>query len=160
VGILVWDRWDARNQIEAMHRPFVTYVSISRSGEDVILGVDGSHAATEIYCHPGQDAQIKNYGSGPAIKVRYALTPTNLASTTARPEGTLVALREGIEFPVPIPRGILQGNKWETVITYESLSGRKYQTKMISDNLVLTNISVVHLSPIDKWKTFFYKRSS
>lgn len=155
VLIFVWDRFDARaahdqatkqlsvaqDQVEATHRPFVSYSSVPRDAQDVILGAGGTRAATEIYT-PGAQAQIKNYGAGPAINLHYTLTPTDPESTIARPEGYLVALRHGARFLTPIPRGILQGNDWETVITYESLSGRKYQTKIISNNLVMTKITV------------------
>src|SRR5258708_1744718 len=74
-AIFIWDRFDARNQIEAAHRPFVSYMSTVRDAEDAILGVGGTDAATEIFFR-GLDAQIKNYGSGPAINIRFALTPT------------------------------------------------------------------------------------
>jgi len=155
--IFFWDRFDARDQIETTHRPFVSYMSTVRAAEEAILGVGGTDAATEIYC-PGRQAQIKNYGSGPAINIRYALTPTYLKSTVARPEGFLVALRQGGTFRSPIPCGILQGNEWETVITYDSLTGRKYQTKITSDNLVMTKISVSQprwwsYFGIGKWRT-------
>src|SRR5258708_11182067 len=119
-------------------------MSTVRDAEDSILGVGGTDAGTEIFFR-GLDAQIKNYGSGPAINIRFALTPTQPASTAARPQGFLVALRHGGTFRSPIPRGILQGNEWETVITYESLTGRRYQTKITSDNLVMTQISVTKL---------------
>lgn len=153
VAIFIWDRIDAKDtheqaanqlavfqdQVEAMHRPFVSYLSIALS-EDVILESENK-AMTEIHC-PGGRAQIKNYGSGPAINIRYALTPTNPASSTARPKGYLAALRPEIEFRTLIALDLLQGNEWETVITYESLSGRRYQTKVISNNLVMMQITV------------------
>ena len=155
--IFIWDRKDAgeareestkqlavsRDQVEATHRPFVSYSSVPRAAEDAVIDLDNS-ATTEIYC-PEARAQIKNYGSGPAINVRYALAPTNPASSIARPKGYLAALRQAARFRCPISRGLLQGNEWETVITYESLSGRKYQTKIISDNLVMTKITVTEL---------------
>jgi len=46
----------------------------------------------------------------------------------------------GQKILTPIPRGILQGNEWEIILTYESLTGRKYLTKITANNLVLTNI--------------------
>lgn len=157
VLIFVWDRFDAhdareestkqlsvsRDQVEATHRPFVSYSSIPRPGDQVVADLDND-ATTEIYC-PEMQAQIKNYGSGPAINVRYAATPTNPESSIIRPKGYLAALRQGARFKTPIARGTLQGNEWETVITYESLSGRKYQTKITSDNLIMTKISVTQL---------------
>jgi hypothetical protein len=154
VLIFVWDRFDAydaheqatkqlavfQDQVEAMHRPFVSYLSVGRTTEDAIL----DNALTEIHC-AGRQAQIKNYGSGPAINLRYALTPTNPASSPVRPTGYLAALRPEVEFSTPIELVLLMGNEWETVITYESLSGRKYQTKIISNKLAMTNISVTQV---------------
>jgi len=155
--IFIWDRFDAgaaheqstkqlavfQDQVEATHRPFVSYLSTARDAQEVVRDLD-NNAMTEIHC-PGAQAQIKNYGSGPAINLRYALTPTNPGASIARPKGYLAALRQDVEFLTPIARGLLQGIEWETVITYESLSGRKYQTKIISNNLVLTKITVTQL---------------
>jgi hypothetical protein len=143
VLIFVWDRFDARDALEATHRPFVSYSSILRPAEDVMVDADNKYATTEIYCEDKQ-AQLKNYGSGPAINLHYVLRPTNPASSVSRPEGYMVALRTDFDFVSPVPCDLLKG-EWETVITYESLSGRKYQTKIISNDLVLTNISVTKL---------------
>jgi hypothetical protein len=159
VAIFIWDRIDAasadghatkqlavfQDQVEATHRPFISYLSASRAPEDAVLDIANNYATTEIYC-PAAQAQIKNYGSGPAINIRYALTPTNPEATVSRPVGYLAAVRSDVEFQTPIPRGLLQGYEWETFITYESLSGRKYQTKITSNNLVLTKISVTVVS--------------
>jgi hypothetical protein len=156
--IFIWDRFDAgdaqeqstrqlsvfQDQVEATHRPFVSYFSISRSAKEVAAD-SPDNAMTAIYCEEGGHAQIKNYGSGPAINLRYTLTPTNPASSAIRSKGYLAALRQDIEFVTPIARDLFRGNEWETVITYESLSGRKYQTKIISNDLVLTSISVAQL---------------
>lgn len=157
VLIFVWDRFDAhdthdqstkqlavsRDQVEATLRPFVSYSSVPRDAQEAVVDLDND-AMTEIWC-PEAQAQIKNYGSGPAINVRYSLAPTNPESSIARPKGYLVALRQGARFRCPISRGLLQGNEWETVITYESLSGQKYETKITSDDLVMTKISVSKL---------------
>jgi hypothetical protein len=158
--IFIWDRKDAgeareesarqlavsRDQVEATHRPFVSHSSVPRAAGDAVADSD-NNASTEIYC-PEAQAQIKNYGSGAAINVRYALTPTNPASSIARPKGYLAALRQGARFRCPISRGLLQGNEWETVITFESLSGQKYETRIMSDDLVMTKISVNKLGVV------------
>jgi hypothetical protein len=152
--IFIWDRKDAgeareesakqlsvsRDQVEATVRPFVSYSSVARDAQEAVADLDND-AMTEIWC-PEAQAQIKNYGSGPAINVRYSLVPTNLESSILRPKGYLAALRQGARFKTPIARGTLQANEWETVITYESLSGQKYETKITSDDLVMTKISV------------------
>jgi hypothetical protein len=156
--IFIWDRKDARDareesaeqlkvsrdQVEATHKPFVSYSSLPRLGDDVAADVDNHHAATTIFC-PESLAQIKNYGSGPAINVRYTATPTEPEASILRPKGYLVALRQGAHFKTHIARSNLQNHEWETIITYESLSGQKYQTKIISNELVMTDISVTRL---------------
>jgi hypothetical protein len=142
--IFIWDRFDARDALEATHRPFVSYSSVVRPTKQAMLDSGNNYATTEIYC-PEAQAQIKNYGSGPAINIRYVLRPTKPASSIASPSGYLVFLRPKFDFASTISLELLQSNEWETVITYESLSGRKYQTKVISNNLVLTNIGVTQL---------------
>src|SRR5260370_23104006 len=71
-AIFIWDRFDARDALEATHRPFVSYSSVQRAAKDAMLDSDNNYATTEIYCPEGR-AQIKNYGSGPAINLRYVL---------------------------------------------------------------------------------------
>jgi hypothetical protein len=93
--------------------------------------------AMTVLCAAGQ-AQIENVGFGPAVNVHYSLTPTDLNSTPARPQGYLVGIRPGQHFRTPISEGILVNNEWHCVFTYESLSGRPYRTTVRIHNLVQT----------------------
>jgi hypothetical protein len=160
LAIFIWDRVDgsqehkqtlaqlktsheqvkaSQEQVEAMQKPFVMFSRTARDAQDAVMGAGGIVGAMIIQC-PGGNAEFENVGSGPAVNVRYNLTPTNLESTVSRPSGYMVAMLAGQRFLTPIPRGILQGNEWNAVLSYESMSGRKYQTKITANNLVLTDV--------------------
>jgi hypothetical protein len=129
----------SQEQVEAAQKPCLVFSTTPRAAEEAILGMEGTDSAMVILC-PGAQAQLENIGNGPAVNARYSLTPTNPASTVARPSSYLVTVLEGQKILTPIPRGTLQGNEWEIVLTYESLTGRKYRTKITANNLVLTDI--------------------
>jgi hypothetical protein len=126
-------------QVEASHKPFVTFSTERRNPEDAVLDMGGAVGGTVVRC-PGGDAELGNVGSGPAINVRYRATHNVEEATEEGPSGYLAGILPGERFLTPIPRGILQNIKWEIVFTYESLSGRKYETKCTVDDLVLTNV--------------------
>jgi hypothetical protein len=129
----------SQEQAEAMQKPCLMLSATSRPGEDAILNMGGAVGGMMLLC-PGGDVQLENVGSGPAVNVRYNLTPTDPASTIVRPNGYLVGMLPGEKFLTPIAREILRHNEWEVVFTYESLSGGKYRTKSIVNDLVLTDI--------------------
>jgi hypothetical protein len=129
----------SQEQVEGTHKPCLTFSTARRDFTDAVLEMNGAVGAMILRC-PESQAQLESVGSGPAINIRYNLTPTNPDSTIARPSGYLLWLKPGDVFLTPIPRGILQANEWICVITYESLSGRHYQTKIIVNNLVLISI--------------------
>jgi hypothetical protein len=158
VLIFVWDRIEAgqqheqtlkqlraaEDQVEATHRPFVSFSTIPRAVEDAVLEVGGAVGALEMLFDRG-NARIENIGSGPALNIRYYIKAINAPGMPARPRGYLVGVEAGEWFPTPIARETLRGNDWEIVITYESISGRKYQTKITISNLVMTDIQVLQL---------------
>jgi hypothetical protein len=160
VLIFVWDRLDSRKQhedtvaqlkvsqkqveasleqVEASHKPFVAFSTEPRNAEEAVLEMGGAVGGLIVRC-PGGIAEIGNVGSGPAINVHYRGTHNVAGATEEGPSGYLAGIIPGEKFLTPIPRGILQGQKWEIVFTYASLSGRKYQTKCTLDDLVLTNV--------------------
>jgi len=159
VLIFVWDRLDSRKQhedtlaqlkvsqeqVEASQKPFVAFSAERRNPEDAILNMGGAVGGMVVRC-PGGDAEIGNVGSGPAINVRYRAVHNIADATEQGPSGYLAGILPGEKFLTPIPRGILQGQEWEIVFIYESLSGRKYQTKCIVDDLVLTNVKFERIS--------------
>ena len=160
VAIFVWDRLDSRKQheetlaqlqvsqkqleasleqVEASHKPFVAFSTAPRNAEEAVLDMGGAVGGMVVRC-PGGNAEVGNVGSGPAINVRYRATHNLEDATEQGPSGYLAGILPGEKFLTPIPRGILQGQQWKVVFTYESLSGRKYQTECTIDDLVLTNV--------------------
>ena len=129
----------SQEQVEAAHKPCLTFSTAPRDPKEAVMEMNGAVGAMILRC-PESQAQLESVGSGPAINIRYNLTPANPDSTRTRPSGYLLWLRPGDVFLTPIPRGILQGKEWICVITYESLSGRLYQTRILVNNLVLTSI--------------------
>jgi hypothetical protein len=145
LGGLIWyalETWRIRlasqETIETLQKPCLAFSTAAREYNEALLSMDGAVGTMIVRCPEGQ-AQIENVGYGPAVNIRYALTPFVADSTRARPKGYLLGLRPGEKFRPPIPRGILQGNEWMCVLTYESLSGRRYRTNLTVNNLVLTS---------------------
>jgi hypothetical protein len=129
----------SQEQVEAAQKPCLMFSTTLRAPEDAILEMGGTDSAMMILC-PQAQAQLENIGNGPTVNARYSLTPINPASTVARPSSYLVTVLSGQKILTPIPRGTLQGNDWEIVLSYESLAGRKYRTRITANNLVLTDI--------------------
>jgi hypothetical protein len=132
-------RRNSQEQVEAAHKPCVTFAASPREPVDAILDMHNAVGAMEVQFLDG-NAQLESTGTGPAINIHFNMTPTNPESTRARPSGYFLWMKAGSRFPTPIPRGIFAANEWECIITYESLSQRHYRTKIIINNLVLTAI--------------------
>jgi hypothetical protein len=105
---------------------------------DAVLEAEGIRGETTIRFSQGQ-AVLINMGNGPAVNVSYALQPVEVppGANVARPSGHLQNIPPGKTFVTPIPRGALQIHKFDFTANYESLSGRRYETKIRIDNLVL-----------------------
>jgi hypothetical protein len=129
----------SHEQVEAGQKPFLTFTATPRASEAAVLSAGGIVGGMVMRC-PEDNAELGNDGSGPAINIQYSAIPTIPTSSIARPSGYLVAIFPGQKFLTPITRGLLQSREWEITLTYESLSGRRYRTKIIANDLVLTNI--------------------
>lgn len=154
VAIFIWDRLDSRKQheetlaqlkasleqVEASHKPFVTFSTARRNPEEAVLAMGLAVGGMVVRC-PGGDAEVRNIGSGPAINIWYLGTHNVHGATEEGPSGYLIDIPAGEKSSTPLPQGILKGVEWEFVFTYESLSGRKYRTKCTINDLVLTNVS-------------------
>ena len=79
-------------------------------------------------------------GNGPALNVSYALEPMEApaGANVARPDGYIHSIAPGKVVLSPISRGVIQIHRFQVTFKYESLSGRKYETKLVLDSLVLT----------------------
>jgi len=134
----VWYAWEARKQAEAQLKPCVTPNSNPRDATDAVLDMDGIRGEEVLGFNNGNMA-IRNVGSGPAIHIHYSLSPVNPPpnQNRARRKGYVHVIKPDAEFTLPIPRGALQTYRYELDMAYESLSGQKYRTRALVDNLVL-----------------------
>jgi hypothetical protein len=64
--------------------------------------------------------------------------PANIA----RPNGYLVHILLRESATIPVARQLIRGNKWTVKLQYDSLTGRRYETRIVIDDLVLTTVSL------------------
>jgi len=129
----------SQEQAESLHKPCLILLTEARAGDEAILEIDG-HVGGMIVAARNGDVVVRNVGTGPAINVRYSFIQrdTKTGENAARPEGYLQIIPSGDRFEMPVSRGILSNGEYEFAATYESLSGRRYQTVITIANLVLT----------------------
>jgi hypothetical protein len=84
--------------------------------------------------------ELRNAGFGPAVNIKFSATPTSsnpnvysksIPSTITGIEIPLA--REGARSIRKLGFGDLNGNEWEILIQYQSLSGGRYETKLSID---------------------------
>jgi hypothetical protein len=129
----------SRDQVEATLRPCVTLSTATRTPDDAILAVDGTDSTVIVRCPEGL-AQIENIGVGPAINIRYELRPLNPQLTRAHPTGYVAGISKDGTFLIPVARALLVGHDFDCLFDYESVSHRKYRTKVTVKNLVITDL--------------------
>jgi len=143
-------------QLEGLKTPFIIFSTAPREAADAILDMDGAHGTMILRFH-GSDAVMTNIGNGPAIEINYALTPLDGGHSIS--EGYIPAIPPEGSVPVPIPRALLDGYRYLCVITYSSLSGSRYETRLIAHNLVLTSVdwnpttAPSHANRLYRWRT-------
>lgn len=123
-----------------LHKPCVTLVTAPRGYEDAVLEMDGAVGVMIVAARQGNVA-AQNIGTGPAVNVRYEFMPIDPApgANVARPHGYIPTILPGEMCVLPVSRGILQNLEYEFVANYESLGGRRNQTKIMLNNLVITD---------------------
>ena len=131
---------------EAMHKPCITLVTGARRYEDAVLEMDGAVGAMIVAAREGNVA-VRNIGSSRTVNIRYGFTPVNPApgANVARPQGFIQDIPLGEMFVMPVARGVLQNLEYEFIANYESLGGRRYQSRITLNNLVLTAIRFTRL---------------
>jgi hypothetical protein len=61
-------------------------------------------------------------------------------STYAHPTGYVAGLPKGGVFLIPVARTLLAGHDYESLIEYESVTHRKYRTRVTLSDLVITDM--------------------
>ena len=148
---LLWYAWETRGlkkasleQLEALSMPCVAFGTFPRDPIDAVLEANDVAGEMTIQFQEGQ-AVIVNMGNGPAVNVAYALEPIGIlpGANVARPRGYIQNIPPGKAVVTPISRGALQTHQFEFTARYESLSGRRYETQITVNELVLTNLRFV-----------------
>jgi hypothetical protein len=126
----------AQSQLEALHTPCVTFLSLPRDAAEAVLNAGGAQGAMVLQFVLG-DAVLINIGNGAAVNVSYALQPSDPARPAVKGYVSLIPA-DNTRCTIPVPRGILQGHQYNCVVRYESLSRIRYETRLTINNLVLT----------------------
>ena len=129
----------SQEQVEGLQKPCLTLATETRDYDDAILEMDEAVGGMIVAARHGNVALL-NMGNGPAINVHYSFDPVNRrqGANVARPHGYLQNIPPGGEFLMPLARDVLRNLEYESVITYDSLSGRRYESRIAIKNLVLT----------------------
>jgi hypothetical protein len=133
-------RRTAQEQVETSQKPCLTLSAAERQVEDAVLGMGGTDSAQILYAPEGR-LHIINVGLGPAFNVSYSLIPEDPNASIARPKGYLVHILLREFAPIPVARELISGNKWNFLVNYDSLTGRRYETRITIDDLVLTKVN-------------------
>ena len=133
-------RQASQEQVESLQKPCLMLKTSLRDFNDAVLEVGGNVGGTILAFHEG-NAVLENIGSGLAINVLYEMQPIEAPpdQNVARPNGYLQSIPPNTNLELPIPRGTFQTRSYEFTTTYESLSGRRYQTKIGIDDLVVSS---------------------
>lgn len=129
----------SQDQVEASLRPCISFSTTQRDGEEAVLGMDGTDSTVVVLCPEG-DVQIENIGVGPAINIRYEFRSMHLEITQAHPTGYVAGISKDGTFRIPVARALLAGHEFECCFDYESVSHRKYRTKVVIRNLIIIDM--------------------
>jgi hypothetical protein len=133
-------RKTAEEQVETSQKPCLTLAATARRHEDVVLEMHGTDSAQVVSARDGV-LRLINVGLGPAFNVSYSLSPENPEASIARPKGYLIHILLHESATIPVAPGTITGAEWTLVLNYDSLTGRKYETKIAINDLVLTEVA-------------------
>jgi len=143
---LVWYAWEtwkirkaSQEQVEALQKPCLTLVTAPRDYDDAVLDMDDAVGGMIVAASQGS-VSLQNMGSGPAVNVEYRFNPVDppAGANVARAHGYLQNIPAAGDFVIALAREVLRNLEYECVITYDSLSGRRYRSSITIKNLVLT----------------------
>jgi hypothetical protein len=129
----------AQEQAEALQKPVLALICVTRLNEtdqlfeQAEMGI--SPQAMEFASDPNTGKVIiKNIGTGPALNVTFVLHPASLAPNPRDPHShhrrlPYLGPKDTIAGPTTIDGMMLDTYKF--TVDYESLSGKKYHTKML-----------------------------
>jgi len=124
-------------QAEATQKPCVVLRSTLRDPQDAVLEMGGTSGDLIIHAVEGL-AALRNIGTGPAVNVFYLFEQVGgKEHILLKPSGTVQTLASHECLPTHVSRTIFPAHVFDCTITYESLSRRRYQTRISVNNDVL-----------------------
>jgi hypothetical protein len=150
LAFLVWYAFEtyrlrkaSQEQIEALQKPCITVVTTARSPEDTILRVNDVVGGMVLHQIEGC-VGLWNIGAGSAFSISYKFScirhRRQEGAHISEPDGYLPYITAGAQFAMQVPIETLRSQEYELVASYESLSGRRYQTKININNLVVAAV--------------------
>jgi hypothetical protein len=134
-GVLAYATWQYVKTSEALQKPCITVQSEPRAGEDAVLAAPYVSQAAQL---EGR-VVLRNIGTGPALNLRFGFLHTNAepGGPVMRPTGFVDYLQAGQPWLTQVTRGSLTTRAFAFDAVYESLSGKKHQTKINIENGII-----------------------
>ena len=129
-------RITSQEQLEALRRPCLVVSGRTRDLTDAVLRPDSSLLV--VAPHEGLLA-LMNIGSGPAFNARYQLTPLDDGVLQPGPHH-LVHVLNNQAMPITVPVQTVSNGRWSITLTYESLSKRPYESRILIEDGVLMRV--------------------
>jgi hypothetical protein len=130
----------SQDQVEATLRSCISLSTAPREFDEAILAMNETDS-TVIVRYPEGVVQIENIGVGLATNIRYEFRPLQPhESTHAHPSGYVAGIPRDGMFRIPVARALIVGHDYECLFEYESVSHRRYRTKVMLNDLVITNM--------------------
>jgi hypothetical protein len=120
---------------EAMQKPHVTLRISTREDAQAII-----HAPHVMQVAQLPHVRLLNVGTGPALHLTYSFQQVR-AEAGANPfqiSGIVAYMPAGFEWDTPIGRGSLANRTVEFQVSYQSLSGKKYETRFTIEDGIIT----------------------
>jgi hypothetical protein len=131
-------------QSEALQKPCVVIESSPRDSDEAVLEAP---LVSQVAQTP--NVQLRNIGSGPAVKLNYELRQVEVpqGGVAVTPTGFVPYLEADESWTTVTPRGMLTTRIFEFSAKYESLSGSTYQTRVRLDNGLIASSTFTKTEP-------------
>jgi hypothetical protein len=136
--VLVYATWRYVQVSEALQKPCVVVKSEPRGNQAVLAAPYVTQASQQA-----GDVVIVNVGTGSALNLQFGFRQTNVpqGGVAMHLPGFVHYLQAGQQSQVPLARTSLANREFEFYATYNSLSGKQYETKIGLDDGVIKSFT-------------------
>jgi len=137
--VLVYATWQYVQVSEALQKPCVTVKSEPRAGNQAVLDAPYATQASQ----QAGDVVIVNVGTGAALNLWIDFRQTNVpqGGVAMHLPGFVHYLQSGQQWQVSLARNSLANREFDFCATYNSLSGKKYETKIRLEDGVIKSFN-------------------